>query len=686
MPEDFTGVNFTTINTADKETITIGTANGDIAPVARYVVVAAFSGTADNLDRIETSGVLSPGDADGAVLYLRADAGDTITIRHDQNAGQHYNILTEEGHNVILTGERVLRLAYDIDKDTDGAWVVESRQIIRLIADGNDEDALELLVDAAGFGDIKALDIVYDTGAIVTGEDEAIILVDINEFDANGGEVFGLEVLATDGGADAIYAMKAGAVVGPLLQESGVFINPTTGTNDTESTDVPDMIDGSTGTNTTIFAADNDYIIIGNVATFTEIEFNIETPASNPGIKPTFEYSITGTHQFTTFSPVDGTNGFRNSGVIAWDAADLIAHVADAVTTTFDIKITRTHAVAGNVSLFYAKTAATVVFKWDKDGRIFSEGLVVGHTVQAADHLLELAVMGTGNVDTAALLARYSANAFSASLRFVKSRGSINAAGIVSDNDAIGGLHFYVSDATDTKVLAAVFEALVDDASPASNDIGAEFLWSSMPGGEGDPGTRREVMRLAADGTLTLGAAKLQIDSIADASVTAQGVIEVATAAEINTGTDATRAVSPDSLAGSDLGRIDFEVTAFAPATNTATGDGKAFLHITDTVDGMNLVYVHAAVFTEGTTGTLTVAIRRTRGDTPGGATTIDMLSTNITVDTGEYGSHSAATPAVINASNDDAAEDDFIIIDVDGVHSGTAAKGLVVTLGFRKP
>ncbi len=247
-------------------------------------------------------------------------------------------------------------------------------------ASDNDEHALELAVDAAGFGDVRGFDLEYETGAISTGEAEAAILVDINEFDATGGEIFGMEVLATSGGADAIFAIKAGAVVGPILQESGTFANPTTGTNDTPSTDVPDMIDGSTGTNTTIFVADNDYILIGAAAAFTEIEFNIETPAANPGIKPTFGYSIAGSHQFTAFSPTDGTNGFRNSGVIAWDAADLASHVTNDDTGTFDIKITRTHAVAGSVSLFFAKTAETVVYSWDKDGDITAKTLTLPDT------------------------------------------------------------------------------------------------------------------------------------------------------------------------------------------------------------------------------------------------------------------------------------------------------------------
>ncbi len=291
---------------------------------------------------------------------------------------------------------RLARLGIGTASITDTLTVVGDVDFIHTAIEADDH-TLELDVDAAGFGDVKAVDVNYDTGAIATGQDEAVILANINEIDATGGEVFGLEVLATDGGADAIYGIKVGAVVGAILQDSGTFANPSLATNDTVSTDVPDMRDGSTGTNTTIFVLDDDYIIIGAAAAFTEMEFVIETPASNPGIKPTFEYSISGTNQFTAFTPIDGTNGFRNTGVVAWDAADLTGHVADDVTGAFQIRITRTHAVAGSVSLFYAKTAATVVFSWDKSGDVSINALDVNGGLTISNGTQNYLLTGNNN-------------------------------------------------------------------------------------------------------------------------------------------------------------------------------------------------------------------------------------------------------------------------------------------------
>ena len=111
---------------------------------------------------------------------------------------------------------------------------------------------------------------------------------------------------------------------------------------------------------------------------------------------------------------------------------------------------------------------------------------------------------------------------------------------------------------------------------------------------------------------------------------------------------------------------------------DVSTGDGKGYLHIPAELDGANLVEVHAMVITAGTTGTTDIQIYNLTD-------TVDMLSTVITIDSGETGSDTAATPAVIDTDNDDVAENDVIRIDVDAV-STTAPKGLVVTLAFQIP
>ena len=247
----------------------------------------------------------------------------------------------------------------------------------------SDDHAFELDVDAAGYGDVKAIDIDYITGAISTGEDEGIILLNIDEIAAAGGNVFGLEVLATEGAAASttmVYGLKAGAVVAPIHQNSGTFEHPTIATNDTPSTNVPYMKDGNSANTTAIFIAQNDYILICSTAVFEEIEFILTTDSSGAGTKPKFEYSTAGSHQFTEFFPVDGTNGFRNTGVIAWDASDLTNHGLNTDTTpdTYCIKITRQRVnLTTPPVLGYAKVAATTEYIWDKDGNVNIKTLTV---------------------------------------------------------------------------------------------------------------------------------------------------------------------------------------------------------------------------------------------------------------------------------------------------------------------
>ena len=120
------------------------------------------------------------------------------------------------------------------------------------------------------------------------------------------------------------------------------------------------------------------------------------------------------------------------------------------------------------------------------------------------------------------------------------------------------------------------------------------------------------------------------------------------------------------------------ELACFYPTASVDTGTGKAYLHIPAELNGYNLVEVHAMVITAGTTGTTDIQLHNIND-------AVDMLSTKITIDSGETGSDTAATPAVINTAADDVATNDVIRVDVDAI-STTSPKGLIVTMGFQLP
>lgn len=154
--------------------------------------------------------------------------------------------------------------------------------------------------------------------------------------------------------------------------------------------------------------------------------------------------------------------------------------------------------------------------------------------------------------------------------------------------------------------------------------------------------------------------------------------VSIATPSEINTGTDNVKVISPDGLAGSNYGKVPVTFTVAGISTSVATGDGQGYFHIPAELNGMDLVDLEAFVVTAGTTSTTDIQISNT-------TQAVDMLSTKLTIDSGETNSSTAATPAVIDTANDDVATGDVIEIDIDAV-STTAPQGLEVILYFQLP
>jgi len=248
------------------------------------------------------------------------------------------------------------------------------------------EHSLEMDVHVNGFGDVKAIDVDYITGAIISGSDEAIILVNIDEEEAVGGTVIALEVLATDGTA-TIQAVFAGAGVQPIEQQAGSFGNATTIEVNGTATTAALSIGGSGSI--PVFTADNDTIVVGFTSIFEEMEFIFETVA-NQTIQPTFEHSVTGS-SFTVFTPVDGTNGCRNNGVIAWEDAD-IPTWGVGTASEFLIRVTRTRNNLGTTPVMNRiEIAATTEFTWDCSGNLHV------NDISAAG---DLTVAGTATVGT----------------------------------------------------------------------------------------------------------------------------------------------------------------------------------------------------------------------------------------------------------------------------------------------
>lgn len=127
------------------------------------------------------------------------------------------------------------------------------------------------------------------------------------------------------------------------------------------------------------------------------------------------------------------------------------------------------------------------------------------------------------------------------------------------------------------------------------------------------------------------------------------------------------------SIAG--LNTRSFVLVVFPPLNNVTVGDGAFYFTVPSEINGWNLTGVHQRVITAGTTNTQDVQIHNVTD-------AVDMLTTKSTLDSGETGSDTAATAAVINTSNDDVATNDLLRIDVDAVQT-TPAKGMIFRLQF---
>lgn len=163
----------------------------------------------------------------------------------------------------------------------------------------------------------------------------------------------------------------------------------------------------------------------------------------------------------------------------------------------------------------------------------------------------------------------------------------------------------------------------------------------------------------------------------AAASVTVAGVSELATTAEIDTGTDSTRAIPVDQFVASDrnIRFVDFAIVSVDDDVATGTTLIEWVAPFTGTIiqSDTDANYFMAWNAIAGTTGTMVVDIHL-------GGTTI-MTTNKLDIETGEKTTASATTQPDLTTTAITAG--DIITIDVDAVHT-TPAKGLTVRMAIR--
>lgn len=107
-----------------------------------------------------------------------------------------------------------------------------------------------------------------------------------------------------------------------------------------------------------------------------------------------------------------------------------------------------------------------------------------------------------------------------------------------------------------------------------------------------------------------------------------------------------------------------------------AVGDYQGWFMIPPALNGWNITFV-GAMRKAGGTGVPAFQLRNVTDS-------VDVLSTKVTIDSGENTSGSAATPPVINTGVDDVASYDIFAVDVDV--AGTNTFNAVFYVGLTKP
>lgn len=107
-----------------------------------------------------------------------------------------------------------------------------------------------------------------------------------------------------------------------------------------------------------------------------------------------------------------------------------------------------------------------------------------------------------------------------------------------------------------------------------------------------------------------------------------------------------------------------------------AVGDYQGWFTILSDFNGWNITHVYGSRKAGGT-GVPAFQLRNVTDS-------VDVLSTKLTIDSGETTSGTAATPAVIDTTKDDVATNDMFAVDVDV--AGTATYNAVVYVGLTKP
>lgn len=153
------------------------------------------------------------------------------------------------------------------------------------------------------------------------------------------------------------------------------------------------------------------------------------------------------------------------------------------------------------------------------------------------------------------------------------------------------------------------------------------------------------------------------------------GEIAFATAAEINAGTESTKAINAAQLAASNYAHSPIGSIHTQSDIQITVGDGVDGVVIPTELNGFEISDLVVAVHTKGVTGSSTFQLRRRRA-----GANVDVLTTPLSLGDAWY-----ASSPTINAANKGLQTGDVLYFDIDSTHT-TAPYGCSWLASVKRP
>ena len=321
------------------------------------------------------------------------DSGDDLLFKSTSHATKGYvgfgNLTTgfiyDETNNRIGLGVIPLNFMHWVMPASDNLYIdarTNPREltlgVIRIDHTPNTPSTRPINIDVicAGHADTHAVNVDYHATGIAAGDDAHIYDTHVDTSTSTGGVIAALSVGKSGSGTVTVRAIEAYHGVEVIEQRTGTLTAiEQAWTYTGVYADVTTAF-GSAATDVQIFAAVNDYVYIGMAGTFDDIEIILAIVASGAGIKPVFQYSA-GASAWTTFTPVDGSNGLRNNGNISW-TLPLAGWTTDTVNavTKYWVRIQRTqNTLATPPTEDTIKVFSSTYYSWDSAGIITAKQL-----------------------------------------------------------------------------------------------------------------------------------------------------------------------------------------------------------------------------------------------------------------------------------------------------------------------